>query len=80
MAKMEKMFLDKLEDAKKELEEFKAGAREQEKTLQHEIKTGREELSRAQAERDEHITKAGSELNEVREARDSIIQQKNKLE
>ena len=73
MRNMEKMFLDKLEEAKKELEEFKAGARESEKTLTQEIKTGKEELAKAQAERDEHITKAGSELNEVREARDSLI-------
>ena len=77
---MEKMFLDKLEDAKKELEEFKSGARETEKTLTQEIKTGKEELAKAQAEREEHIAKAGSELNEVREARDTLIQQKNKIE
>ena len=73
MAKMEKMFLDKLEDAKKELEEFKAGAREAERQLHHEIKMGKEEIARACAERDEHIEKAGSELNEVREARDTIL-------
>ena len=77
---MEKMFLGKLEDAKKELEEFKTAARDIEKTLNHEIKLCKEENVKVCAERDEQITRASSELNEVREARDILIQQKNKIE
>jgi len=49
---MEKMYLQKLETAKKELEEFKGNARDNEKQIQHEVKVAKEEKAQALAERD----------------------------
>lgn len=80
MNDMEKMFLGQISDAKKELDDFKSGAREAERNLTNEIKVSKEEKAKALAERDESITRASSELNEVREARDALNEQKNKLE
>ena len=77
---MEKMFLGRLEEAKRELDEFKSAAREQEKSTLNQVKTANEEKAVAVAERDEQILQANNELNEVRGARDTLIQEKNKLE
>ncbi len=43
LANMEKMYLEKLEAAKKELDEFKSTARDNEKSIQHEVKMAKEE-------------------------------------
>ena len=67
------MFLGKLEAKDQELDEFKTAARESDKVLHQEIKQAKEEHARAIAERDEQISRASSELNEVREARDTLI-------
>ena len=69
---MEKMFLGKLEDAKQKLEEFKTAARDQDKSLMHEIKSQKEENVRVIADRDEQLTRASNELNEIRESRDTL--------
>ena len=50
---MEKMFLQKLEDAKKELEDFKSVARETERSILLDVKNAKEEKAEAIAERDE---------------------------
>ena len=70
---MEKMYLQKLEDAKKELEDFKSASRETERSILLDVKNAKDEKAEAIAERDEQILRANSELNEVREARDSLI-------
>ena len=77
---MEKMYLQKLEDAKKELEDFKSASRETERSILLDVKNAKDEKAEAIAERDEQIQRANSELNEVREARDTLIQEKNKMD
>ena len=77
---MEKMFLGKLETSKNELEEFKVSARENEKQIQMEVKTVNQEKAELIKTHEEQISKANEELNEVREARDSLMQQKNSIE
>lgn len=72
--------MGKIEEAKKELEDFKTTAREAEKTLTHEVRSGKEQKAKAGEEHAEQIDRASSELNEVREARDTAVQEKNKLE
>ena len=47
------MFLGRLEEAKRELDEFKSAAREQEKSTLNQVKTANEEKATAVAERDE---------------------------
>ena len=47
------MFLQKLEDAKKELEDFKSVARETERSTLLDVKNAKEEKAEAIAERDE---------------------------
>lgn len=70
---MEKMFLGKLETSKNELEEFKVSARENEKQIQMEVKTVYQEKAELIKTHEEQISKANEELNEVREARDSLM-------
>ena len=77
---MENMFQKKLEDAKKELEDFKSVARETERSYLLDVNKAKDEKAEAIAERDEQIQRANSELNEVREARDTLIQDKNKMD
>ena len=80
IASMEKMYLEKLDSAQKELDDFKAVARDTEKTIQAEVKQAKEEKVTAIAERDEQLSKAKTELDDVRENRDTLIQEKNKME
>lgn len=77
---MEKMYQGKLEDAKKELENFKSAARDTEKSIQQEVKMAKEEKVKVVAELEQQIQGANDELNEVREARDALMLEKNKLE
>ena len=77
---MEKMYLGKLEDAKRDLDEFKATARDNEKNLQQDLKTEKEERQKATEELEGQIKCANDELGEVREARDTLLQEKNKLD
>ena len=70
---MEKMFLGKLETSKNELEEFKVSARENEKQIHMEVKTANHEKAELIKTHEEQINKANEELNEVREARDSLM-------
>ena len=74
------MYLDKLEASKNELEEYKVAARENEKHIQGDVKAANNEKIELIKYHEEQLSKANEELNEVREARDSLIQQKNKLE
>ena len=80
IAQIEKMYLQKLEDAKKELEQFKATARENEKSIQNEVKQVQAEKAKAIAELEEINQGANDELNEVRLARDTLLTEKNRLE
>jgi len=50
LVQMEKMYLGKLEDSKRDLEEFKATARDNEKSMQLEIKTEKEERQKMESE------------------------------
>ena len=77
---MEKMYLGKLEDSKRDLEEFKATARDNEKSMQQEIKTEKEERQKMESELQGQIQSANDELSEVRDSRDSLLQEKNKLD
>ena len=70
---MERSYLQKLEVAKKELEDFKSAARDTEKTIQAEVKQVKEEKAIAITERDEQLQRAKVELDEVRENRDNLI-------
>eukprot|EP00353_Schmidingerella_taraikaensis_P004059 CAMPEP_0185579262 /NCGR_PEP_ID=MMETSP0434-20130131/14103_1 /TAXON_ID=626734 ORGANISM="Favella taraikaensis, Strain Fe Narragansett Bay" /NCGR_SAMPLE_ID=MMETSP0434 /ASSEMBLY_ACC=CAM_ASM_000379 /LENGTH=179 /DNA_ID=CAMNT_0028197249 /DNA_START=229 /DNA_END=768 /DNA_ORIENTATION=+ len=47
---LEKMYLGKLEDAKRELEQFKATARDSERSMSQELKTEKEERQKAESE------------------------------
>ena len=47
---MEKMYLQKLEDAKYELEQFKATARDHEKVMAQELKTEKDERAKSETE------------------------------
>jgi len=74
------MYLVKLEDAKYELEQFKATARDQEKSVQSELRVEKDERHKSEAELKGQISCANDELSEVREARDSLLTEKNKLD
>ena len=74
------MYLDKLESSKNELEEYKIAARENERHIQGEVKVVNNEKSELIRCHEEQLSKANEELNEVREARDSLMQQKNVIE
>ena len=63
---MEKEFLVKIEEGKRELEDFKAVARETEKDQSLEIKNVKEEKAKSIAEKDLEIEQAQTELTEVR--------------
>lgn len=65
---MEKMYLQKLEAAKKELDEFKSNARDNEKQIQHEVKVAKEEKAQALTERDEQVQIA---KDQVQKSKDS---------
>ena len=80
LATMEKMYLQKLEDAKHELEQFKATARDQEKSMQQELRTEKDERAKSEADLQGQITSANDELSEVRDARDALLTEKNKLD
>ena len=77
---LEKMYQGKLEDAKKELEQFKAAARDTEKSIQQEVKLAKEDKAKTVAELELQISGANDELNEVREAKNTLLLEKNKLE
>lgn len=74
------MYIGKLDDAKKELEEFKATARDNEKSIQMELRAEKEDRQKSEAELERQITSANDELSEVREARDQNLNDKNKLD
>ena len=76
---MERTFNKRLEEAKAELESFKQQARENERDIQLEVRTAKEEKAKAIATSEEEIQQANQELTEVRENRDSLIQEKNDL-
>ena len=80
MANMEKMLLGKIEEVKLELESHKTAARDTEKMLMQEVKTGKEEKMKVVAELEEKIEQGNTELTEIREARDTLNQEKNTLE
>lgn len=80
MEQMELTYLKKLEDAQKELEDYKVQCLENEKMLANENKATREEMAREVARLEEHIERANTELKEVRDTRDTLIQDKNKLD
>ena len=63
---MEKEFLVKIEEGKKELEDFKAVSRETEKSNSLEIKNIKEEKAKSIAEKEEEIARSQTELTEVR--------------
>ena len=74
------MYLDKLEASKNELEEYKVASRENERHIQAEVKTANNEKKELIRCHEEQLSKASTELDEVREARDSLMQQKNVIE
>ena len=74
------MYLDKLEASKNELEEYKVASRENERHIQAEVKTANNEKKELIRCHEEQLSKASTELDEVREARDSLMQQKNLIE
>jgi hypothetical protein len=55
---MEKLFKDKLDEAKSDLESYKASARENEKLIQNEVKVAKEEKAKIIAETDQQIQDA----------------------
>ena len=59
---MEKMFLGKLEAGKKEFEEFKIAARENEKQIHSEVKTVKSEKAEMARQLEEQQNKAQEEL------------------
>ena len=77
---MERQFQGKIEEAKKELEDFKTTARETEKNLNEQVRTGNDQKAKANEDHAEQIERASTELNDVRESRDTAVQEKNKLE
>ena len=74
------MYLEKLEGSKNELEEYKVASRENERHIQGEVKAANNEKNELIRCHEEQFSKANEELNEVREARDSLMQQKNVIE
>ena len=74
------MYLDKLEASKNELEEYKVASRENERHIQAEVKTANNEKKELIRCHEEQLSKASTELDEVREVRDSLMQQKNVIE
>ena len=74
------MYLEKLEASKNELEEYKVASRENERHIQGEVKAANNEKMELIRCHEEQLSKANEELKEVREARDSLMQQKNVIE
>lgn len=74
------MYLEKLEVSKTEFEEYKVASRENEKHIEGEVKAANLEKTELIRCHEEQLSKANEELNEVRETRDSLMQQKNKIE
>lgn len=72
------MYLEKIQEGQKELEDFKVVCRETEKSISNEVKIAKEDKIKSVAERDQKILEAQTELIKIRDARDILIQEKNK--